>query len=123
MLLTFAMSPSAVRNESNRPNRDDNNVFAPYMYLEEPNSWYICGIAFYAEHRGQGLGTELMQLAEQQAMENGFTKLSLVAFKENGGSVRLYERLGYQVVDWAPIVTHPLIHYTGDALLMVKGVG
>lgn len=120
MLLTFAMLPGSARDESNRPSENDKNVFSPYMYLEEPGSWYICGIAFYPEYRGQGLGTTLMQLAERQAKQKRFNKLSLVAFEKNTGSVRLYERLGYQVVDQAPIVPHPLIHYTGDALLMVK---
>jgi len=120
MLLTFPMPDSSPRNPENRPGAHDPNVFAPYMYLEEPNSWYICGVAFYPQHRGQGLGTELMALANEQAKEKGFDKLSLVAFEQNEGSVRLYERLGYSVVDRAPVVPHPLIHYSGDALLMTR---
>ncbi|MEJ2142372.1 MAG: GNAT family N-acetyltransferase [Gammaproteobacteria bacterium] len=122
MLLSFAMPSAPVRDDNNRPDKYADNVFAPYMYLEEPGSWYICGIAFYPRYRGQGLGTKLLKIAEQQASDNGYHKLSLVAFKENTGSVRLYERLGYKTVDWAPIVPHPLIHYTGDALLMVKEI-
>jgi ribosomal protein S18 acetylase RimI-like enzyme len=120
MLLTFAMPDSSPRNPENRPNAHDTNVFAPYIYLEEPNSWYICGVAFYPQHRGQGLGTEMMALANEQAKEKGFSKLSLVAFEQNTGSVRLYERLGYRVVDSAPVVPHPMIHYSGDALLMTR---
>lgn len=122
MLLAFAMPDAATRDPAKRPTANDKNVFAPYMYLEEPNSWYICGVAFYPEHRGQGLGTTLMQLANDQAKENGFNKLSLVAFEQNAGSVRLYERLGYQVIDHAPVIPHNLIHYTGDALLMMAKV-
>jgi ribosomal protein S18 acetylase RimI-like enzyme len=34
--------------------------------------------------------------------------------------VRLYERLGYRVVDRAPVVPHRLIDYDGDALLMIR---
>jgi len=120
MLLTFAMPDTSPRNSENRPNAHDSNVFAPYIYLEEPNSWYICGVAFYPQHRGQGLGTELMALANEQAKEMGFSKLSLVAFEQNTGSVRLYERLGYRVVDSAPVVPHPMIHYSGNALLMTR---
>ena len=120
MLLTFPMPDSAPRNPENRPGADDTNVFAPYIYLEEPNSWYICGVAFYPQHRGQGLGTELMALANEQAKEQGYDKLSLVAFEQNKGSVRLYERLGYCVVDRAPVVPHPMIQYGGDGLLMTR---
>ena len=120
MLLAFGMPVGEARDPQQRPTIDDANVFAPYMYLEEPDSWYVCGVALYPEHRGQGLGTRLMQLASDQASQNGFQKVSLVAFAQNKGSVRLYERLGYEIVDRAPIIPHPLIDYEGEALLMVS---
>jgi len=120
MLLTFGMPAAKPRNPENRPTANDENVFAPYIYLEEPNSWYICGVAFYPQHRGHGLGTRLTGLANEQARENGFSRLSLVAFEQNEGAVRLYERLGYQEIDRAPVVPHPLIHLDGDALLMTR---
>ncbi len=119
MLLAFGMPAGEARDPDQRPTSDNVNVFAPYMYLEEPDSWYVCGVALYPEHRGQGLGTRLMQLANDQARQNGFEKVSLVAFAQNEGSVRLYQRLGYEIVDRAPIIPHPLIHYEGEALLMV----
>ena len=122
MLLTFPMPESSPRNPENRPRADDDNVFAPYIYLEEPNSWYICGVALYPEHRDQGLGTKLMDLANRQAKAIGISQLSLIAFEENTGSVRLYERLGYEVVDRAPVIPHPIIKYGGDALLMTRSV-
>jgi len=122
MLLTFPMPASSPRNPDNRPGADDDNIFAPYNYLEEPNSWFICGVAFYPEHRGQGLGTKLMNLAHRQAKANGSRQLSLIAFEENTGSVRLYQRLGYEVADRAPVVPHPIIKYGGDALLMTRTV-
>ena len=119
MLLAFGMPKGKARDPRLRPTIDDTNVFAPYMYLEEPDSWYVCGVALYPEHRGQGLGTQLMLLADDQARQNGFEKVSLVAFAQNEGSIRLYQKLGYEIVDRAPIIPHPLIHYDGEALLMV----
>ena len=122
MLLAFGMPEAAPRNPENRPFADDKNVFAPYIYLEEPNSWYICGVAIYPQHRGHGLGTRLMELANEQAKKCGFSILSLVVFEQNQGALNLYERLGYTVVDEAPVVPHPLIHYEGNALLMIRAV-
>ncbi len=61
-----------------------------------------------------------MALAEQHARERRLNKLSLIVFEQNDGAKRLYERLGYQVVAREPVVPHPLIHHTGNALLMVK---
>jgi len=122
VLLTFPIQNAPARDPANRPGADDPDVFAPYRYLEEPDSWYVCGVALYPEHRGQGLGSALMQLANSQAREHGYGRLSLVAFQQNEGSVRLYRRLGYEIVDHAPVVPHPLIHCTGEAYLMVAEV-
>jgi len=95
---------------------------APYSHLEFDNSFYICGVALFSEYRGLGIGTELMQLAEQQAKIRKFNTLSLVVFEENTDAVRLYEKLGYKEVQREKIVPHPLIHYTGDAILMIKNL-
>ena len=61
-------------------------------------------------------------LVEQQAREKGFNKISLVVFEQNTGAKRLYDRLGYVEVAREPVYPHPLIHHTGDALLMVKPI-
>ena len=95
-------------------------VLAPYSKLEEDNSYYVCGVAIYPEYRNQGLGSQLMNHAEKAAEKRGFTKLSLIVFEENVKAKQLYARLGYQEVMRQRIVPHPLIHFTGDAILMVK---
>lgn len=95
-------------------------VLAPYARLEEDNSYYVCGVTLFAEYRGLGIGSRLMALAEKHARAKGFAKLSLIVFEKNEGAKRLYERLGYQVKARETVVPHELIHYTGDALLMVK---
>lgn len=123
MLLTFPMPRDCQpRTQRQRPQANDTNVFAPYMYLEEPNSWYICGVATFKQYRGLGIGQHLMQLAEQQARQHGYPKLSLVAFEQNARVVQWYQRLGYAVVDQAPVIPHPLIPYTGNALLMTRSI-
>ena len=77
-------------------------------------------MAVEAAHRGQGIGTQLLAEAERSARALGFRKLSLIVFEQNEGAKRLYERHGYVEKRRHPVVPHPLIHYTGDALLMVK---
>jgi ribosomal protein S18 acetylase RimI-like enzyme len=119
-LLSFAIPPSDPADRAPGPPFDGSDVFAPYKYLEAPNSWYICGVALFPAYRGQGIGTRFMAIAGELAACHGYGQLSLVAFEQNEGSVKLYQRLGYAIVDRAPIVPHPLIHYRGDALLMVK---
>jgi ribosomal protein S18 acetylase RimI-like enzyme len=101
---------------------EDDPILAPYSKLEEHNSYYICGIAVFPEFRCQGMGTQLMAFAESKAIAQGFQKLSLLVFEQNMGAKRLYDRLGYREVAREAIASHPLIHYTGDVILMVKTI-
>lgn len=117
MVVAFPM----IVDETAEP--EDDPVLAPYSKLEENNSYYICGIALFPDYRNRGIGTQLMRKAEVDAVAKGLTKLSLIVFEQNVAAKRLYERLGYHEVAREPIVPHPLIHYSGDAVLMVKEIG
>ncbi len=97
------------------------DVLAPYT-LEQPNSWYICALAVFAEFRCQGIGTQFLEFATHQARTRNLPELSLLCFEQNVGAARLYERYGFRTINRAPVVPHPLIHYTGDILLMTKPV-
>ena len=57
-----------------------------------------------------------------RAIAKGFDKLSLIVFEQNKNAKRLYDRLGYREIAREPIVPHPLIHCSGDAILMLKTV-
>lgn len=99
---------------------DPDPVLAPYSRLEDPGSYYICGVALFPEYRGQGIGTRLMLLAERDARERNLPRMSLIVFERNQGALHLYERLGYVETARATVVPHPLIRMAGDAILMVK---
>jgi len=113
MLVAFPMHVDPSEKESDP-------VLAPYSKLEGDDSYYICGMALFPEHRGGGIGTRLLELAEQHARDKGFSKLSLVVFEQNSGAKQLYDRAGYREVSREAVFPHPLIHCTGDAILMVK---
>lgn len=97
-------------------------VLRPYAELESPGSLYISGVALFPEYRNLGIGSRLMDAALQTARDSDLPELSLIAFEQNEGSWRLYLRLGFDVVDQRPVVPHPLIRYTGNALLMTRRV-
>ena len=122
MLLGFPMG-ARKPGDIVAPPFDGSDVFAPYKYLEASDTWYICGVAVLPEYRGRKIGTGLMQLAREQAQAQSYDRLSLVVFEENDAAVRLYRRLGFEVIDQAPVVPHPLIRYNGNALLMVNNGG
>lgn len=101
---------------------EEDPVLRPYAELEAVDSLYVSGVALLPSYRGQGIGTRMMLAMRERARGEGLARLSLIAFAQNPASIRLYERLGYAVVDRRAVVPHPLIHYTGEALLMVAPV-
>jgi len=114
MLLGFAMGPADPEAE---PTTDP--VLKPYAELELPNSFYIAGVAIEPALRSTGIGSALMARGHRRAQAEGLKQASLIAFERNEGAVRLYQRLGYRIIDRRPVVPHPFLHYQdGDALLM-----
>lgn len=94
-------------------------VLKPYSELEAPGTLYIAGIAVWPDDRGQGVGLRLLEAARERARALGLRELSLLCFAGNTGARRFYERAGFVVVDWRPMVPHPMIRHTGDVLLML----
>jgi GNAT superfamily N-acetyltransferase len=72
------------------------------------------------ECRGSGIGNRLMALSTSEAQQRGFTEVSLMVFEQNSRAVALYRRLGFEVAGRSPVVPHPLLHHTGDLLLMMR---
>jgi len=96
----------------------------PLIELEQcvPGSFYINMLATYPEYRNQAVGTTLMGLADKLAANAGCSLLSVEVFAQNAGVLRLYQRLGYAIVDKRPVVPHPCHPYTGDVVLLTKPV-
>ncbi|MDA2918393.1 GNAT family N-acetyltransferase [Desulfobacterota bacterium AH_259_B03_O07] len=108
--------------ESNDGEMDVDPVLAPYSKLEQPNSYWIGGMAVFPEYRRKGYGSKFLEIAEQQAKDLGLSLLSLIVFEQNEGAKRLYDRHVYYEIGREKVVPHELIHVTGYALLMVKDI-
>ena len=80
-------------------------MFVPLQELEDqvPGSWYINVIAAYPEFRGKGSGSALMKFAESLAVEQKKNRLSLIVSNANQAAVRLYSKLGFEMIDQRPI--------------------
>jgi ribosomal protein S18 acetylase RimI-like enzyme len=61
------------------------------------DDFYVWALFVNAEHRGQGIGAELMDFAEARAREKGLAQLSLDVEAKNDGARRFYERRGMTI--------------------------
>lgn len=131
MMVTFPIQASEAESEHNSEvannsevSSSETNVLAPYycLKLKALETWYIAGLALFPEFRVQGIGTQLLSIARQQAQKQRFQKLSLLAFEQNERAVKLYKRNGFEVIECMSVVPHELIHYTGNVLLMTAPI-
>ena len=75
-------------------------LFAPLMRITEsiPESdYYVHAVAVDPELRGGGVGSLLMDAAEQQGRESGSKRIALDVSAKNEGAHRFYERRGMTV--------------------------
>ncbi len=63
---------------------------------------YIHSFRVRPEWQGQGLGTRLLGIAEDDLREQGFQEVTLNVAKENVSAIRLYKRLGYEIFSETP---------------------
>jgi len=97
-------------------------VFHPLLELEPltAGTFYIMAAAVFAEHRGRGHGTGLLDHASGMARDLGLTRLSLMTESFNTGARRLYQRYGFRDAARRAFVPFPNAQETGDWTLMVK---
>jgi len=72
-------------------------MFVPLQELEDlrPGHWYTEILSAYPQFRGQGIGTRLLEYAEQQMAGAASKGFSIIVSDANPGARRLYERCGY----------------------------
>ena len=118
MLLAYKLPPS-----NNDENLDDYPEFIrPLIELElcVPNSYYINMIATYPEFRGMSVGSNLMDTVSESAVDVGCNLIGIEVFEQNHGALKLYQRLGYKIVEKRKVIPHASHPYTGDILLLTK---
>jgi ribosomal protein S18 acetylase RimI-like enzyme len=118
MVLAYRLPAAADNNED--PN-DYPEFVRPLIELElcVPESFYVNMLAAYPRFRGQGHGSDLMAEVERQAHAAGCELISIEVFEINQGALRLYQRLGYQIIERRPMIASAYLP-AGDVLLLTR---
>ncbi len=70
--------------------------YRPIRWLtSNENNMYIHRLAVHPEYQGKGYAQQLMDFAENQAKQIGFTSIRLDTFSQNKRNQRFYEHRGY----------------------------
>ncbi|TCL74906.1 GNAT family N-acetyltransferase [Rhizobium sp. BK251] len=111
-----------IGSEPNPIGDDFPALFRPLQELENKalESWYVNVLACYPEYRGQGLGSRLLDLAEQIARDEKLPRMSVIVASNNAGARRLYERHGYEEVAALPCVKEGWETDTEHWVLLIK---
>lgn len=99
---------------------DDDPLFTPLAELENmaPGTGYVFVLSTLREFRGLGVGSRLLQFAEQRF--RGRNGMSLIVADNNQRAKALYERNGYQKVATRPIVKGSWQSEGQNWVLMIK---
>ena len=96
------------------------NYFLAKRIPHAPDLIYIEGLAVREAHRGQGVGSRLLQEAERQTRLKRGGRLALHVLHRNTAARRLYERVGFKPWHDAPITNKNPQGWS--AFLMVKSL-
>jgi ribosomal protein S18 acetylase RimI-like enzyme len=71
--------------------------YRPIDWLtKNENNIYIHRLAIHPKHQGLSYGQELMEFAEQYAIENHYSSIRLDTFSQNKRNQKFYELRGYK---------------------------
>jgi ribosomal protein S18 acetylase RimI-like enzyme len=73
-------------------------MFVPLQELENlaPGTWYVNVLAVRPQFRGLGLGTRLLDFADEAGRTRGKHGMSVIVSDANPGARRLYQSCGYR---------------------------
>ena len=97
-------------------------LFRPLQELENMalDSWYVNVLACYPEHRGKGIGSRLLRLADEIGKSCEKPRMSVIVASNNTGARRLYERHGYDEIASLPCIREDWDTDTESWVLLMK---
>ena len=79
---------------------EEDNDFIGYLGVQpKSDELFLSKIYIKASRRGKGYGRKAVQFAETIAKEKGLRKVVLTVNKNNGNTIRAYEKIGFKNVE------------------------
>jgi GNAT superfamily N-acetyltransferase len=95
---------------------------APMLRLQDWGSMFLNALAVEADCRGLGIGSHLLDWAKRRTRAQGFARLSLHVWADNGAARRLYAGHGFVERGIAHLASDPRLADRGGSVLMSLAV-
>ena len=69
-----------------------------FLHTYDDGAFYVEFLAVDEAHRGQGIGSKLLQALEDRARARDATQLAIDVARRNKGAQRLYKRIGFTTI-------------------------
>lgn len=101
---------------------EEEPTFRPMIEMEmtAKGCWMLQAITLFPEHRGRGLGPQLIEQACAVARDAGHSRIVLQVESPNTGAQALYRKCGFTEWERRPFVPFPGSDDEGDWILMAK---
>ncbi len=97
-------------------------ILDPIDQAQDWESFLINGVAVRPQHRQQGIGTRLVEMAIEQARAGSFARLSANVWADNVAARALFESQGFAVQIRVEIPPHTGLAHVGGSLLMLRQI-
>jgi ribosomal protein S18 acetylase RimI-like enzyme len=103
--------------------QDRVQVLDPIDRAQDWESFLINGVAVRPQHRRQGIGTRLVEIATGQARTGGFDRLTANVWADNIAARALFEGCNFGVQAQVEVPPHHGLAHAGGSLLMALQIG
>jgi ribosomal protein S18 acetylase RimI-like enzyme len=100
--------------------RDRVQVLDPIDQAQDWESFLVNGVAVRPQHRRQGIGARLLEMAIEQAGKTDFASLAANVWADNLAARALFEKEGFAVRTLVEVPAHPGLTHAGGSLLMAR---
>jgi ribosomal protein S18 acetylase RimI-like enzyme len=101
--------------------QDRVQILDPIDQAQDWESFLINSIAVRPQHRRQGIGTRLMEMAID-GKTGGLARITANVWADNVAARALFEKQGFTVQTQVDVPPHPALTHVGGSLLMARQI-
>lgn len=74
-------------------------LVASYFNDHKNHKGFITNVSVSRDYQGKGIAVKLMKMCKDYALKHNFNEIRLEVNKNNVSVIRLYQRLGYEIIE------------------------